>query len=103
MKPGSNSVEDHPQLGHNKQSVSNAINNEGLKTLCFSMKNLIGIKGYNSLHIRVFLRVNPVFTLSLGLFSPPIPSLNEVCKSKEVFIKSGYEMLKIIYMKIQQD
>jgi hypothetical protein len=29
--------------------------------------------------------------------------LNEVCKSKEVFIKSGYEMLKIIYMKIQQD
>ncbi len=34
---------------------------------------------------RVFLKVTPVFTLSLGLLSPPIPYLSEVRKVREFY------------------
>jgi hypothetical protein len=43
---------------------------------------------------RVFLKV----ILSLGLFSPPIPSLTEVSKVRKFIISSGYEMLKIEHL-----
>jgi hypothetical protein len=42
-------------------------------------------------YCRVFLKV----TLSLGLLSPPIPSLSEVSKVRKFYIKLGYAMLKL--------
>ncbi len=37
--------------------------------------------------IELSLKVNPLFTLSLGLLSPPIPSFNGVWKVKTILIK----------------
>jgi hypothetical protein len=38
---------------------------------------------------------HPVFTLSLGMFSPTIPSVSGIRKVRKFFLKSQYEMLKL--------
>jgi hypothetical protein len=40
-------------------------------------------------HNRVFFLSYHIFNLSLGLFSPPISTLSEVCKTKEVLLNLG--------------
>jgi hypothetical protein len=45
--------------------------------------------------IRVFLKSHPVFTLSLGLFSPPIPSLSQVHKVRKFLLNLGMKCWKL--------
>jgi len=65
------------------------------------LANCINVIQFSSIiksltYIRVFLKSNPVFTLSLGLFSTPLSPLSfflwvwEVRKSKGVLLNLGY-------------
>jgi len=56
---------------------------ETQKTINFGRRDFLGEI------IRVNPKVTPLFTLSLGLLSPPIPSFSGICKVRKLY----YEML----------